>query len=121
MKTITKEFKISEVGQKDFPELEGKTIIYEYPDGDTVSGVVVGCNLDVGITVVDADDKDHYLMCITGAVVPGGGNMHVLPETVLIYTIEALQLGHFKIQDAMRAGYVFGAGNCTGSNCAYGQ
>jgi len=47
----------------NYEELEGKTLVF--PElGKT--GVVVGCDPDVGITIVNIEDKDNYLVCISG-------------------------------------------------------
>jgi len=53
----------------DFPELEGKIITF-IPNGEPVEvqGVVVGCNYDIGITIVNAEDKTDKLVCMNGSV-----------------------------------------------------
>lgn len=71
MKTMTKEYKISTVGEDDYPELEGKTVMYipDSLDAAAVPCVVVGCNASVGVTLVHADTKE-YIMCYKGPVCP---------------------------------------------------
>ena len=46
-------------------EFEGKVIRYMEPkiDIDT-DGYVVGCDYDIGITIVENNHKDHYLYCL---------------------------------------------------------
>jgi hypothetical protein len=73
MKTMTKEYKVSTVGEDDFPELEGKTVMY-VPVSDNLPAVpcvVVGCNRSVGVTLVHADNPKKYIVCYRGPVCPG--------------------------------------------------
>lgn len=65
-----KDFKLSTVGKDDFPELEGKVVDVITLNGNK-KGIVVGCNLSIGITIVDVDNKDAYLLCYTGPSLPG--------------------------------------------------
>ena len=51
--------------QKDYPELEGKEIIY---NGE--KAVVIGCNYDIGIAIVAKDDPDNYCSCYIGPMAP---------------------------------------------------
>lgn len=82
MKTLTKEYKISTVGEDDYPELEGKTVTFFPIDNyiPAIPCVVVGCNRSVGVTLVSADTKE-YIMCFRGPVCPG--THYESPEDVL--------------------------------------
>jgi len=53
----------------DFPELEGKVVTF-ITNGDPVEvqGIVVGCNYDIGITIVNTEDKTDKLLCMNGKV-----------------------------------------------------
>ena len=90
-----KDFKLSTVGEDDYPELEGKIIDWVSSSGSVEKGVVVGCNLSVGITIVRVDDKDHYLCCLTGPVAPGECSYNEInePEEMLSVLIEMIQKG----------------------------
>ena len=57
--------------KRDYPELEGKVIEYVNPDFPEIkSALVVGVNYDIGITLVNAEDKSDYLFCLTGPGAP---------------------------------------------------
>ena len=50
---------------------EGKEITYfanKYPDG--IRAIVVGCDKDIGITIVAKDDPEHFLSCLIGPSSP---------------------------------------------------
>jgi len=54
--------------KRDYPELEGAV---KYIDGNgTTDGIVIGCNYDIGVTIIDANNKDHYLLCGNGPFSP---------------------------------------------------
>lgn len=55
--------------KKDYPELEGKRIRY-LSDGYDLTGIVTGCNYDIGISVKNVDDGEDYLMCVLGPSSP---------------------------------------------------
>jgi len=56
---------------EDYSKLEGRVIDYIYNDkGSSVKGEIVGCNYDVGMTVVSVDDKSRYLLCLNGPLSP---------------------------------------------------
>lgn len=45
--------------------MKGRSITYKY--GDSVNeGIVVGHDPDLGITIINANDPDDYLICING-------------------------------------------------------
>lgn len=52
-----------------YEELEGK-IIDCYNEGIHKKGRVVGCDPDIGITIVDKDDPNDYLLCLIGPSSP---------------------------------------------------
>ena len=50
----------------DYEKFEGRTIkVIDYI-GDEISGLIVGCDYDIGITIVNADNKNEYLSCLRG-------------------------------------------------------
>ena len=53
----------------DYEALEGKIIDY-FNGEETLKAIVAGCNPDIGITVVAANNKDNYLCCILGPLAP---------------------------------------------------
>lgn len=54
--------------QKDYEELEGKEVVYD--NGLKTVGIVIGCNYDIGITIVEKGNKDQYLSCYIGPMAP---------------------------------------------------
>ena len=53
-----------------YEELEGKTIVWFENSGKEYEGYVAGCDYDIGITIVDAEDKEHNLTCLNGPYSP---------------------------------------------------
>jgi len=47
-------------------QYEGKIIRVISCNGDETEGFVVGCDYDIGVTVVNNDDKDEHLYCLKG-------------------------------------------------------
>ena len=48
-------------------ELEGKVIdVFDYDGSFLAKGKVIGCDYDIGITIVDKDDPDEFLYCWIG-------------------------------------------------------
>jgi hypothetical protein len=50
----------------DYEKFEGKTISLTSVDGTEYEGYIVGCDYDIGITIVDVIDKKRYLKCLKG-------------------------------------------------------
>ena len=58
--------------KRDYPELEGKVV--KCTDGiNECFSRVVGCNYDIGITMVDADFQEKYTFCLHGPSSPKWG------------------------------------------------
>jgi hypothetical protein len=47
-------------------KLEGKVVDFVDRDGEHENGLVVGCEFDIGITVVNEDNHDDFLYCLIG-------------------------------------------------------
>ena len=103
MTTLDRDIKISTVSRDDYPELEGKLVDYEYRDGVVKTGIVVGCNRSLGITIVNAENKEHYLVCFAGPVAPGGGHSFdpfaCTYNEFFDYTLECIKEGHIVAGD----------------------
>ena len=59
--------------ERDYSELEGLEVdvnAYE----KIYRGRIVGCDPDIGITVVSVEDPKHYLCCLIGPSAPGFKN-----------------------------------------------
>jgi hypothetical protein len=53
-----------------FEELEGREVFFPDFKDEYQRGIVIGCDYDIGITVVDKNDKTNYLMCCPGPSAP---------------------------------------------------
>jgi len=52
---------------KDYEELEGKIVdVINSSVEEHIQGHVVGIDYDIGITIVDANDHERYILCYTG-------------------------------------------------------
>lgn len=89
----------NDVLERDYPELVGKRIKWKNLSLEH-DGVVVGCDYHIGITIVNAYDKDDYLMCLHGPLSPRAraqkregmlfdGKMHKSFFTACIKSIES--------------------------------
>ena len=56
------------MAKKDYPELEGLELTY-YNGSKEYAAVVIGCNYDIGITIM-TEDKKKYLSCMQGPSSP---------------------------------------------------
>lgn len=124
---IDRNIRISTVGRDDYPELEGKIIDYKMSDGIIDKGIVIGCNRSVGITIVNVQDKDDYLVCFSGPVTKGGGSdFSDSPCTwyemfdALVAGIKAGKLLASELLE-LRTGSADSMGTCSSSECAYRQ
>lgn len=126
MKQHKTDHQISTVGQDDFPELEGKVIIFDN-SGVVYSGIVVGCNRSVGVTIVNANDKDDYLFCQRGPVAPGyHKGQEERDHVVFEYTLQAIKDGVWNYDEFAQALKDAGVvphlgGGVSAASCAYGQ
>ena len=95
--------------KRDYPELEGKYIILFLEDSKKI-GKVVGCNFDVGLTIVDANDKDNYLACFNGPLSPqvtkrGANGIRHMTESYQVAfdaAVEMIEAGEMYVQELVR-------------------
>ena len=123
MKDLDLGIKVSTVGEDDFPELEGKIITIIATNGEKSPGLVVGCNRSLGITIVDANNKNHYWCCMVGPVVPNSTvDRHIDWNDSIDFCVEMIRAGVFDIEEAFTLLKVIGhGGGPDGSTCAYRQ
>lgn len=55
---------------RNYEKLEGKIIDFITPGGNITKGKVIGCDFDIGVTVVKARDIDGFLVCLLGKMAP---------------------------------------------------
>ena len=67
---------MDEIKERDYSELEGKIIDIEGIKSCS-KGKVIGCDPDIGITIVDLDDPNHYLVCLVGPSSPNHSGKYI--------------------------------------------
>ena len=53
-----------------FADNEGKELDIILRSGEVFRGLVVGCDPNIGITIVEKDNKNHYILCAHGMSSP---------------------------------------------------
>lgn len=60
--------------KRDYPELEGKEIVFAERLGRRWAGCVVAISYHIGITIVDKENKNTFLICARGPMAPNRGH-----------------------------------------------
>jgi len=84
-----------EYGEMDYEKLEGTTIDFTYHGIGgliTEKGLIVGCDPDIGISIVNNDDHDEYFYCLTGPSAPQYPKDYCNVKARAIFDAVALQL-----------------------------
>ena len=42
----------------------------------TCTGLIIGCDPDIGLTIINAEDKDDFLVCLIGPLAPNASKDH---------------------------------------------
>ena len=80
----------------DYEELEGKEIDYVYKDGEKVKAKVVGCNYDIGISIVRSDNLSHHVVCFNGPMSPLWDKRHHYAneyDTMFVLAVRMIEKG----------------------------
>lgn len=99
-------------------------VIYGSEPEDFDAGLVVGCDPDVGITIVNADDHEEFLLCANGPAAPlvvySPRETQSWVEVVYPYLKNKIDSG---VLDLLKynAGIQGSGGNPTAENCPFGQ
>lgn len=119
------------MSKKDYPELEGMIIDYKYKNDNVRKGIVIGCNYDIGLTIVDKDDKDYYLLCFNGKESPGmkSGRLKITGDPrkykMLFYSavaqIKKGVINASKFDSIAAALNDYAQSNLSAENCPWGQ
>jgi len=109
-------------------EFEGKVIVYADSCGHKYEGYIAGCDYDIGITIVNNEDKDNYLYCLKG---PSAYPELYKDDSVYQHynekfeeIIEMFKNGFFNIKIALEIGKKYGktGGNNAGPHtCAFNK
>jgi hypothetical protein len=112
---------------ENYEELEGKEIKYtnsDLNDNDNIKAVVLGCDKDIGITIIDKnrdnDDRLFYLMCLPGPSAPRHYDKDIF-ELFFEPTINMIKDGYYNADVTNELFY--SKFNHSGSQpeCPYGQ
>ena len=123
MKNLDLGIKVSTVGEDDRPDLEGKIVSILGVIG-TTTGIVVGCNRSVGISIVDTDDHDNFMVCLRGAMMPNPSPDFDDLDEITDVIIEMIEAGVVDITELKRYQNIpigRNSGGTSGKNCAYRQ
>ena len=87
----------------DYSKLEGKKI--EYFWGDNIrEGLVVGVDFNIGITIVDANNHDNFILCLAGPLSPTREQFVTMTDkqykNSFNYYIEAIKSGKLNMDEA---------------------
>ena len=110
----------------DYPELENRIVVYINADGYKGASLVVGCNFDIGLTLVDANDKDNYLFCMRGEMYPKKltGRNDKRYKCVFYSLVSMLKKGCVDMRIILEVVNCFGKNNGgypSSSNCSFSQ
>ena len=95
--------------KKDYSYLEGKEVAFRYTEyGKTINVKVVGCDIDLGITIQRTDCRgvDSYILCLNGPASPyarGGYKKSVLVkiayQAVFKKVVKGIEEGAIVVSD----------------------
>ncbi len=110
--------------ERNYSELEGKIVYFPDTAEGAANGRVIGCDPDIGITIVDLVDDNRFLLCLLGDSAPqrkAGGykkDTHII-FPIIIRLIESGVIDYVPIHEV-----TFFGGSPAGpsqGDCAFGQ
>ena len=112
--------------KKDYKSLIGKTVKYHYRSGKVVTGIVVGVDSKIGLTIVNENNPDHYLVCLNGPNSPKRNTFSpkflALHRELFDHVIKAIQKGDISVKNLFDINlkyHIFPGTDPNGSNCAF--
>lgn len=123
-------YELKEEDKRSYPELEGKVIRFTTSKKSTkvTLGKVVGCDYYIGVTIVNADDQDDYLLCAHGPMSPiykGKDRSCVDPQiwdTRFALILETIKSEHLDCQQYLSKDLIGRAGNNpSADSCSFNQ
>ena len=99
----------------DYPEFSGIEIPWERPNGQIETGLIVGVNFDVGITIVNKNDTSQKLTCLVGKSSKGYYMNDDDYEEVFYCLLSMIKKGYYVTNQCSKNG-----GGLMAS-CAYGS
>ena len=88
--------------KRDYPELEGKELIFITYYGEEIPAIVIGCNYDIGVTIVRKNNPKEYLSCLIGDSAPNnpGGWTEEQYKRVFNYYVKSIEEGYYDVKEA---------------------
>ncbi len=104
----------------DYPEFEDIEIML-IDKKERIWGYVVGCNFDVGVSVVEAANKDNYLYCFIGKSSPNrtNQNTNTCDSKIFMETIYQLERGYLNLDTLMKD--IWSGGEPSSGVCPFNQ
>ena len=104
-----------------YEKMEGK--IVDYVDGvGTIKGKIIGCDKDIGVTIVDNDNPDKYLLCYAGPKSPihegKDPGSSKLSNAVMKFLMKHMEAGKIVAADMPGSSYYNGVPE---KYCSFGQ
>lgn len=98
----------------DYPELEGKELIYKTRRGSEIKARVAGCCYHVGITIVDVNDPENKLVCLNRQIHKKGIGFQTYRQR-FFSIVKSIQEGVYDGNKHYKAKF----GNGMGLDCSY--
>ena len=111
---------------KDYSKLEKETVDYTNGGGETVECLVVGCDPDIGTTLVAKDNNGRYVFCSHGPLSPRFKGIPLSEGTrgqmsqVFKIVIKGIKKGSLKLSD-FDILYINCGTDASRDTCAFGQ
>jgi len=114
----------------DYSIYEKKEVKYIFNDessakhyGKTHNAFVIGCDYNIGITIISKDDKNFYLLCLNGPSSPNFKDHKISEEKyneLFNIRIEEIKIGTIN-SNSLDGFWGHDIGNCTMAECAFSQ
>jgi len=92
--------------KNDYSHLEGKELTWHgYEDDEVFTAIVIGCDYDVGITIVNKEDCEHRLTCLNGSVSPYGITDCIDYDALFYTIIEMIEKGEYSCNETHKIAF----------------
>ncbi|KKL75783.1 hypothetical protein LCGC14_2051380 [marine sediment metagenome] len=114
--------------EEDYSDLFEKDFTITSPNRTvdmTITGKLVGIDPDIGITIVDKNDRDHYIYCLRSGLTlgpKGKGNKKFYADMfeVLVQGIRAGEIKREDVQDIeLSHNFMLSGGKASPETCAF--
>ena len=102
----------------DYPELEGEIVDYIYQDGTILKGKLIGCSYHLGITIVDINNENKFLLCLNKKI-HSRLSHYVNYRTIFYDLVKAIKLGAITYELRRSHRTDDGISGILNTNCAF--